>query len=92
MPASSTPDDMVEPAPVEELARGPEEEKRTRVVEVRVLSAQNLPRMDAFGKCDAFCRLTFGGEPRETSVLRWERTCASASGNMRRNQGKPAQS
>jgi hypothetical protein len=46
----------------------PQEGRRTRVVEVRVLSAQNLPRMDAFGKCDAFCRLTFSGEPRETSV------------------------
>jgi hypothetical protein len=67
---SSTPDDMMELAPEKKPApeKEPDEEKRTRVVEVRVLSAQNLPRMDAFGKCDAFCRLTFCGEPRETSV------------------------
>jgi hypothetical protein len=46
---------------------GPDGE-RTRVVEVRVMSARNLPRMDTIGSCDPFCRLTFCGEHRETSV------------------------
>ena len=42
--------------------------ERTRVVEVRVMTARNLPRMDTIGSCDPFCRLTFCGEHRETSV------------------------
>ena len=33
-----------------------------------MLSARNLPRMDAFGTCDPFCRIAFCGESRETSV------------------------
>ena len=97
MSASSMPDERImemspgkEPAPEKEPASM--EEMRTRVVEVRVLSAQNLPRMDAFGKCDAFCRLTFCGEPRETSVsLLDARICASTSVNMTRIQGREAQ-
>ncbi len=42
---------------------------RTRIVEVRVLAAQNLPIMDAIGTCDPFCRLVFCGETRETTVI-----------------------
>ena len=41
---------------------------RTRFVEVRVAAARNLPRMDAFGTCDAFCRLSLCEETRETAV------------------------
>ncbi len=41
---------------------------RTRIVEVRAAAARNLPRMDAFGTCDAFCRITLCGETRETAV------------------------
>ncbi len=44
------------------------DEERTRVVEVRVKGARNLPRMDTIGSCDPFCRLAFCGEHRETSV------------------------
>ena len=43
---------------------------RTRFVEVRAAAARNLPRMDAFGSCDAFCRLSLCGDMRETSVRR----------------------
>ncbi len=41
---------------------------RTGIVEVRAAAARNLPRMDSFGSCDAFLRLSLCGETRETSV------------------------
>ena len=52
------------PVVVAAAASGP----RTRIVEVRVLAAQNLPIMDAFGTCDPFCRIALCGETRETTV------------------------
>jgi hypothetical protein len=59
--AAPPPDDR----DAEAAARGP---ARTRIVEVRAAAARNLPKMDAFGTCDAFCRLSLCGETRETSV------------------------
>ncbi len=93
MLASSTPGVMMELAPEVEPASEPasKEEKRTRVVEVRVLSAQNLPRMDAFGKCDAFCSLTFCGEKRETSVSVLDARMCERDCKCEDNEGSTAQ-
>ena len=39
-----------------------------KVLEITLESAENLPRLDLFGRCDPFCALFFCGEKRLTSV------------------------
>ncbi len=48
----------------------PEARESTRFLEIKVVNARNLPKMDTFGTCDPFCRLDFCGENRETSVIK----------------------
>ncbi|EKX31755.1 hypothetical protein GUITHDRAFT_42300, partial [Guillardia theta CCMP2712] len=37
-------------------------------LEIMIMSARNLPKMDAFGTCDGFCTIVFQGSTKETSV------------------------
>eukprot|EP00291_Cryptomonas_curvata_P008243 CAMPEP_0172191692 /NCGR_PEP_ID=MMETSP1050-20130122/23864_1 /TAXON_ID=233186 /ORGANISM="Cryptomonas curvata, Strain CCAP979/52" /LENGTH=303 /DNA_ID=CAMNT_0012866813 /DNA_START=110 /DNA_END=1018 /DNA_ORIENTATION=+ len=48
----------------------PEARESTRYLEIKVVNARNLPKMDTFGTCDPFCRLEFCGENRETAVIK----------------------
>jgi Ca2+-dependent lipid-binding protein len=48
----------------------PEARESTRFLEIKVINACNLPKMDTFGTCDPFCRLDFCDENRETAVIK----------------------
>jgi Ca2+-dependent lipid-binding protein len=48
----------------------PDAKESTRFLEIKVVNARNLPKMDTFGTCDPFCRLDFCGENRETKVIK----------------------
>jgi hypothetical protein len=45
------------------------------MLEIVVHSVQHLPKMDTFGKCDPFVKITYGSEPTvQTQVIKnvWE--------------------
>ena len=48
----------------------PEARESTRFLEIKVVNARNLPKMDTFGTCDPFCRLEFCGENHESVVIK----------------------
>ena len=54
----------------------------TKLLQITIISAQNLPIMDVFGSCDAFCTVEFCGQHRSTSVKknslspRWDESFA----------------
>ena len=39
-----------------------------KILQITVVSAENLPTMDVFGSCDAYCLVEFCGKNRSTSV------------------------
>ena len=53
---------IMPPFPFTASTDGPKE------VVVTIVSCNHLPKMDTFGKCDAFCRVEFGGAVWKTTV------------------------
>eukprot|EP00960_Hanusia_phi_P031418 749278-Hanusia_phi.AAC.4 len=45
-----------------------EEERCRGRLDMTIVCARNLPKMDAFGSCDGFCTIDFLGSTKETSV------------------------
>ena len=49
-------------------AHAPPETTPTKILQMTVILAQNLPKMDLMGSCDAFCKIDFCGRQHLTSV------------------------
>eukprot|EP00960_Hanusia_phi_P072541 767811-Hanusia_phi.AAC.2 len=45
------------------------EQARTSSLSLTIVSVVNLPKVDTFGKCDAYCTLTWQGEMYKTNVI-----------------------